>query len=74
MAGKDNKKGGGGPGATASMCKYSGCKGSISKFGFCAEHFDQFKFGLITKNGEHVSDYDKKFDHFMRQQAKTKSA
>ena len=77
----DNKKpaanpkpvsGGGGATATgdANSCKYSKCRGTISKYGFCADHFDQFKFGLLTKHGQHVSDYEKKIDHYMKQKGK----
>lgn len=46
------------------MCKFKGCKHSPSKYSFCKEHFDQFKFGLINKNGEYVPDYEKKVDQF----------
>ncbi|MCO5144336.1 MAG: hypothetical protein M9962_14715 [Oligoflexia bacterium] len=41
-------------------CKVKGCKHSPSKFSFCTEHFDQFKFGLINKNGEPCMDFEKK--------------
>ncbi len=50
-------------------CKVKACKHSPGKFGFCTEHFDQFKFGLITKAGEPCADYDKKseqYDHFKK--------
>lgn len=40
------------------------CKHDSKRFGFCEEHYDHFKFGLIKKNGEMVSDYEKKFGHF----------
>lgn len=45
-------------------CKVKGCKHNPSKYEFCAEHFDQFKFGLITKNGEHCADYEKKEEQY----------
>lgn len=45
-------------------CQYRNCKTPAARFGFCPEHYEQFKFGLIKKNGEHVSDYEKKFDHY----------
>jgi hypothetical protein len=45
-------------------CACGGCKASASRFNFCTEHFDQFKFGLIKKTGEKVSDYEKKLGHF----------
>jgi hypothetical protein len=46
------------------MCTAKACKSSDARFGFCAEHYEQFKFGLIKKTGEMVSDYDKKFEHY----------
>jgi len=52
---------------TDTSCKYTGCRKTVAKFSFCAEHFNWFKFGLINKSGEHVPDFDKKFDHFIRQ-------
>lgn len=45
-------------------CQATACKGKPHKFDFCSEHFDQFKFGLITKSGKPVPDYEKKFDHY----------
>jgi len=46
------------------LCCAEGCKHTESRYSFCSEHYDQFKFGLITKLGKKVSDYEKKFDHF----------
>ncbi len=46
-------------------CNAHGCKKDIWKFSFCNEHYDHFKFGLIKKTGEPVSDYDKKLSHFL---------
>ncbi len=40
------------------------CKVNATRFGFCEEHYDHFKFGLIKKTGEPVSDYVKKFEHY----------
>jgi hypothetical protein len=48
----------------AEKCVCGGCKASASRFSFCAEHYDHFKFGLIKKTGERVSDYEKKLGHF----------
>lgn len=47
-------------------CLCLGCKEKDSRFNFCDEHFRQFKFGLITKTGEKVMDFEKKFDHYQR--------
>lgn len=47
-------------------CHAVGCKGKETRFTFCDEHFRQFKFGLITKEGQPVFDYDKKILHYQR--------
>ena len=55
-------------------CLAQGCKGKDAKFNFCEEHFRQFKFGLITKMGEPVLDYEKKLEHYARWKAAQKVA
>jgi hypothetical protein len=45
-------------------CHSWGCKAKSNRFNFCDEHYDHFKFGLIKKSGEPVSDYEKKFEHY----------
>jgi hypothetical protein len=50
--------------AAAIHCKVKGCKHAPSKFEFCAEHFDQFKFGLINKAGEPAQDFEKKEEQY----------
>ena len=50
--------------AGAEGCKCGGCKKPQSRFTFCSEHYEWFKFGLITKVGLKVADFDKKFDHY----------
>ncbi len=47
-------------------CTYTGCKSNPVRHEFCQEHFNQFKFGLITKLGLPVSDYEKKFEHYQK--------
>lgn len=49
-------------------CHAEGCKASSTRFNFCEEHFDHFKFGLIKKTGERVSDYEKKIEHYQAHQ------
>jgi hypothetical protein len=56
------KKGGHNPGPDG--CHAHGCKAKAHLFNFCDEHYDWFKFGLIKKTGEHVSDFEKKFGHY----------
>ena len=51
------------------MCKVRGCKKGLSKFGFCAEHFEHFKFGMITKHGAPALDHEKKQDQWVAQKA-----
>jgi hypothetical protein len=46
-------------------CVGQGCKSAAKRFSFCDEHYDHFKFGLIKKTGELVSDYDKKYEHYV---------
>jgi len=52
------------------QCKCEGCKKPESQFTFCQDHYEWFKFGLITKHGKKVSDYDKKYEHFQSYQEK----
>ncbi len=42
-------------------CTAEECKKKPERAGFCAEHFDWFKAGLITKEGVKASDFDKKY-------------
>jgi hypothetical protein len=53
-------------------CVASGCKTTATRFNFCNEHYDQFKFGLIKKTGDPVPDFEKKFEHYMAYKAKQK--
>ncbi len=46
------------------------CKTSATRFNFCEEHYDHFKFGLIKKTGEPVSDYEKKIEHYTAYKSK----
>ena len=62
------------PEPMAGMCCAVGCKASSKQFSFCGEHFEQFKFGLIKKTGEAVSDYEKKFEHYQAWVARLKAA
>lgn len=59
--------------ALPGMCCAQGCKGKSARFNFCSEHYEHFKFGLIKKTGEPVSDYEKKIEHFLAHQAKAKA-
>ena len=51
-------------------CLSWGCKVTATQFNFCLDHYDHFKFGLIKKTGEPVSDYEKKHGHYLAFKAK----
>jgi len=57
-------------GEVAEHCKCAGCKKAQARFTFCEDHYEWFKFGLITKVGAKVSDFDRKFDHYQAYVAK----
>ena len=57
----------------AGACHSWGCKASAHRFNFCNDHFDHFKFGLIKKTGEPVTDYEKKFEHFVAWKTKQRA-
>lgn len=59
--------------SAAIHCKVKACKHPPSKFSFCAEHFDQFKFGLINKLGEPCQDWDKKSEQYDHWKTKRKT-
>lgn len=55
-------------------CHSWGCKHKAHRFNFCDEHYEHFKFGLIKKTGEPVSDYEKKFGHYQAYLARQKAS
>lgn len=57
-----------------SGCLSDGCKTKVAKAGFCMEHFEWFKEGLITREGRKPSDFEKKFFDFQRRKQKSKVA
>ena len=56
----------------SARCASEGCKAKPTRAGFCEEHFEWFKAGLITKEGHRALDFAKKYQHFMS--GKRKSA
>lgn len=64
--GKDKKTPQGAPQAVRSTCAKKDCKKDDQRFGFCLGHFEEFKFGLITKSGDYASDYEKKLAQYER--------
>ncbi len=61
--------GGGGNVIPLSKCKAEGCSKKSEKMDFCNEHYDWFKFGLITKEGKKPTDFDKKFQAYKKHKA-----
>lgn len=58
------------PGAGATeRCPAENCKKSAERMHFCSEHFAWYKEGLINKRGQRPTDFDKKYQHFMRKKA-----
>ncbi|MGE0632098.1 MAG: hypothetical protein AB7O96_06800 [Pseudobdellovibrionaceae bacterium] len=58
----------------SARCQAEGCKHKPDKAGFCGEHYEWFKEGLITKEGQRPKDFDKKYHAFMARLADEKSA
>lgn len=57
-----------------SKCSADGCgkKGELTvgeTVAFCKEHYDWFKFGLLTKEGKRPVDFDKKYMAYRKKQA-----
>ena len=50
-------------------CIAEGCSKKPSRMSFCSEHYDWFKFGLITKEGKKPIDFDKKLMAYQRKHA-----
>ncbi len=65
-----SSKGGGQakPGAEANehKCRSEECKKKPERAGFCMEHYDWFKWGLITLEGYKARDFDKKYQGFLQ--------
>jgi len=51
-------------------CVADGCGKRANISNFCSEHFDWFKFGLITKEGKKPTDFDKKYQAYMNTKRK----
>lgn len=52
--------------AFTNRCAVKDCKKSPTLVNFCNEHYDWFKFGMITKNGDKPVDFDKKHQAFLK--------
>jgi hypothetical protein len=49
-----------------SRCTCEGCNKKADLMNFCQEHYDWFKFGLITKEGKKPTDFDKKYQAWVK--------
>lgn len=47
-------------------CKAEGCKKKSEKMDFCSEHYDWFKWGLLTREGKKPIDFDKKYQAYTK--------
>ncbi len=56
------------------QCTAEGCKKKPEVAGFCEEHFAWFKEGMLTKEGQKPTDFDKKFVAYMKRKSKKKAA
>jgi hypothetical protein len=54
---------------TTDRCPVEACKKPAQRMHFCSEHFTWYKEGLINKHGDRPSDFDKKYQLFMRKKA-----
>ena len=61
---------GGGNVVGLSKCAAEGCSKKQELMNFCGEHYDWFKFGLVTKEGKKPSDFDKKFTAYKKSKGK----
>lgn len=50
-------------------CTCEGCNKRAEMMNYCKEHYEWFKFGLITKEGKRPTDFDKKYQAFMKKRA-----
>ncbi|MBS1985728.1 MAG: hypothetical protein JST16_16340 [Bdellovibrionales bacterium] len=53
---------------TPSGCKVSDCKKSPTKFGFCAEHYEQYMAGVMRGDGKKPIDYETKLRQWQESQ------
>jgi hypothetical protein len=64
-----NQENGGGGNVTAigsAKCSCENCNKKSDLQNFCTEHFEWFKWGLVTKEGKRPTDFDKKFQAFTK--------
>lgn len=55
--------------ALPSRCSAESCSKKSELMSFCKEHYDWFKFGLLTKEGKRPVDFDKKYLAYQKKHA-----
>jgi hypothetical protein len=58
--------GGGNNVVALTKCTAEGCGKRAELSNFCNEHYSWFKFGLLTREGMKPSDFDKKYQSYMK--------
>lgn len=53
----------------ATKCVAEECKQKPSRAGFCEEHYQWFKEGLLTMDGYRAKDFDKKYHAWQRRKS-----
>jgi len=51
---------------TLGVCVELECKAKSERLAFCSKHYDEFKFGVIKRDGTRPTDYEKKCDEYVR--------
>lgn len=52
--------------ALVTRCPVDACGKKVHRSSFCEMHFDWFKQGLISRDGKKPSDFDKKYQAYMK--------
>ena len=53
-----------------SKCTAEACSKKPSRAGFCEEHYEWFKEGMLTMEGYRAKDFDKKYHAWLRRKEK----
>lgn len=66
---KKKQSSGGNVAVLPQSCPVDACGKKPKRAGFCEDHFVWFKAGLVNRQGQKPSDFDKKFQAFNRKNA-----
>jgi hypothetical protein len=56
------------------VCCVEKCSSKVDKMNFCKEHYMWFKEGLVNRQGQKPTDFDKKYQAFMMRNKNKKAA